>query len=165
MTGSGQQTAKWPREVSPSLEPQGSSEIPSFPLFTAGLPQHCHLNIEQKDDSRRLEDLGVMQDQHFGYNKSFCSGFLPAFSHPVCIVYPTLPHIHPTFLGKCPFTCQDSVQDLPVLRSFFCTLSSPLPPLEWIMSFCCPTESPCRLLSECFCSGMNCVPRKVMLKS
>lgn len=86
--------ARWPREVSPQPESRGaSSEISGSPLFTAGLPQHFHLNIEQKDDSRRVEDLGVTQAQHFGYTKSFLIWFLLTLSSSYTPLYPPFtPH-------------------------------------------------------------------------
>lgn len=65
--------------------------------FTAGLPQHFHLNIEQKDDSRRVEDLGVTQDQHFGYTKSFLIWFLLTLSSSYT---PPYPPFTPHFLEK-----------------------------------------------------------------
>lgn len=49
-----------------------------------------HLHIEQKDHSRKLEDLGDIQDQPFGYTEPFIIWFLPTLSNPLCTPPPPL---------------------------------------------------------------------------
>lgn len=106
-----------------------------------------HLTLERKDGFRRLEELGDIQKQHFGYTKPFMIWFLLTLSHLFCTIYTS--HSHPRLPVKYPVTLHDSVQGLPALGSLFGQHSSSPPlhtspnpnPAGVVSVFLPPTES------------------------